>query len=196
MRYYLILLSFLLLGFSGRAQNTKGEITLSGGAGYGFISSIFKLANNVKASGPFNGHLEFCLADNASLGAAYSHQTFSYEDEWTRDTLKLQVNVNATRVNYGLRGLYHFPGGNTKSTFYGGVRLGFTVWNYSFDANLQEGQYEKNVPFRLNFPSAQLLVGYRYFFLPFVGLNAEIGVGNAPYFVHAGLTFRFNSSQP
>lgn len=178
------------------AQLYQGEIVAQGGLGYGFLRTIYKVVNNVEAIGPYGGHIDVGIKPSLSVGGGFTYNEFDYDDQWTRDTFNLDVNVNARRMNFGARVLYHFPAFNPERTnVYGGLRLGFSVWEYRFAGGLEDERYEKKVPFKLNLPSFQAVVGYRYYFLPFMGIHVEVGVGTAPYFVMTGLSLKMNRQE-
>lgn len=132
---------------------------------------------------------DYGIAESFSIGAAFSYQswTFGY-NEYTKDsvTYKGDFKDRASRINFGIRPLFHF-GSNENLDTYVGARLSFTQWSYISDS--QNDKSESDI-FGANPIKFQALFGMRYFANDFIGFNMEFAVGPT-YFAMFGLNLRF-----
>lgn len=154
--------------------------------------------NKAKGSIIINGNLDVGVLDGFSLGLGYTTNHFEWNDDFkqalndtiaaTPDSIIVNAGVSMKRHNFGIRALYHLNSSGGKHDFYGGGRLGLTIWKTEINADVTEVPLS-GFKFPATLPSIQLLVGYRYFFTPYTGINIELGAGTAPYFINAGLSF-------
>ena len=202
--------------FISFGQKNPYEIVVSGGTGYAFSNSGFKQVVNlslkelgadskVSNSMMFNGMIDLAVAPNISVGLAYTHFQFYwndiYEAEISGQNALVNVNTTLQKRNYGIRGLYHF-GKSEKFEVYTGLRLGFTHWKLDLDVNTDSGVSSidslariSDFKFPVSYPSVQLLAGFRHFIGKYVGWFGELAVGSAPYTFGIGLNFRIIPKQ-
>ncbi len=211
------LLLSILITFSGLCsfgQKTPYEIVVSGGTGYALSNSAFKQVVNlslkelgtdskVTNSILVNGMIDVAVASNISIGLAYSHFQFYwndiYEAEISGQNALVDVNTMLQKRNYGIRGLFHF-GKSEKFEVYTGLRLGFTHWKLDLDVNTDSGVASidsltriSDYKFPVSYPSIQAIVGFRHFIGKYIGWFGEVAVGSAPYAFGIGLNLRIPS---
>ncbi len=189
------------------AQKYLGQTVIGTNAGFSLVGALltttFNAADRVtglqaRVSPGISTSVDVGLAPRFSMGGAYFIQTASAEwDQYTDSSGTVhngEYSMRLTRHNFGIRALFHF-GDNDDFDPYFGVRIGMSRWTYStkgVDAGDDIGLFDETV-FR-NRVLPQALFGVRYFFLPFLGVNAEIAVG-FPYYLSTGINFRFGGMQ-
>ena len=177
----------------------QNEVVISAGAGYSIGLNIVKRAVNavLKANDfedatfipPINVTLDYALADNFSLGAAYTYSGFTAnESRMINDTL-YNAKVSLTRQNIAIRPLFHF-GEDETMDLYAGARLGYSIWNGDYIVTDQFGNNSEDASTIPSVFTVQLLFGVRKYFNDFVGVNFEAGIGNGPYFLAGGVSFK------
>lgn len=183
------------------AQKYKGEVVINTNSALSLVGSVirisFKVADfsieglDTKVSPALSGTIDVGVTDRISLGVGYFSQVA--KAEWTgyTDTILDTVfhgtfGLKVHRKNYGLRALIHF-GNNDKIDPYFGFRAGFGQWKLTPSiANIDlfdKLKFKSGVTF-------QAIFGMRYYFLSFLGVNAELAFG-FPYFMSAGLSWKF-----
>jgi hypothetical protein len=181
------------------AQKSQNELVVTVGSGYslsmaivrGVINTSLRASgfNEVKTIPIINAQLDYAVADNFSMGVAYSFHKWSIDEtRMINDTL-YNAQVGLSRQNIGFRPLFHF-GSDESLDLYAGGRLGYSVWsgNYAIRNN-----YGDNRADAVRTPSTftvQFLFGVRKYFNDFIGINFEVGLGTAPYFMAGGLSFK------
>lgn len=189
-----------------QAQKYLGQTVVGTNAGFSLVGALltttFNAADrvvglNASVTPGISSTVDVGLAPRFSIGGAYFFQTA--KAEWTQytDTAGYvqtgDYNLRLTRHNFGIRALFHF-GDNDDFDPYFGLRLGMSRWTYKTNvpgADIVE-LFDPRV-FR-NRVLPQALFGVRYFFLPFLGVNAEMAIG-FPYYLSAGINFRFGGLQ-
>ena len=217
MKNYYTLLLLLVLTFGGnqyKAQESQGEFVVTAGAGVSGGVLIFKGLINValqeegleklRATPIINGMADYAITDNFSMGAAYSYNHLKWNDNYTSvsyvydstntvvvdSTVTTQTGfVRFTRQNIGIRPLFHFGNGDDLD-MYAGARLGFSMWNASYEYNDGANNSDSGITPKTSVFSVQALFGIRKYFNDNFGLNFEIGIGNSPYFIGGGVNFR------
>lgn len=162
------------------AQQEAGEVVISAGAGYSFISNLISVGDNVKSIPPLYLNVDYGITDVFSIGIAGSYSAFSYDDLdfFSGDP----ISVEGTRNNIAARTLFHF-GNNASLDQYAGLRAGITLWGYSDADLLDEGDLNVNV---LSF---RILYGLRAYLTDKLAVNLEVGIG-APYTFNGGIAYR------
>lgn len=185
------------------AQKYLGQTVIGSSAGFSLVGALLTNAFNVtdRAIAGFDARvtpgisntIDVGLAPRFSLGAAYFIQSAKAEWSSYEDSNGIvhtgDYYFRLTRHNFGIRALFHF-GDNDDFDPYFGVRIGMARW--TFKTNVEGGNdigLFDNTLFRARV-LPQALFGVRYFFLPFLGVNAEIAVG-FPYYLSTGINFRF-----
>lgn len=201
-----VLAVFILIGGTATpcsAQKYKGEVVINTNMAFSLVGATMRIALkaadfkidglDTRVSPCFSGTIDVGVTDRISLGAGYLYQ--SAEAEWKRfvvpgvfgDSLVIgDFNLTAYRNNYGIRALIHF-GNNDQFDPYFGFRLGYGVWKVS--CNVSDYEIFDKKKFR-NLVTVQAVFGFRYYFLPFLGVNGELAFG-FPYFLSAGLSWKF-----
>lgn len=197
-----LIVSGMLFSNAINAQREQNQIVVSTGLGYSIGQAILKGllnttlevggTNTVKAIPIINVMADYGITENFSLGVAYSFNKFSWSDS-NIDTSGLitSVEASAARHNIGVRPLFHF-GNNEKVDLYTGARLGTSIWKVSGGVSDSQGNSagaSTSIP--LGVMTVQALFGVRAYFTEVIGANFEIGIGNAPYFVAGGVSFKF-----
>ena len=194
--------SGMLFSSSINAQREQNQVVVSAGMGYSIGQALLKAILNatLEASGTntvssipiINVMADYGITENFSLGVAYSFNKFSWSDSII-DTSGVisSVDLSAARHNIGVRPLFHF-GNNEKVDLYTGARLGTSIWALSGSATDSQGNStgaSTDIP--TGVVTVQALFGVRTYFTDVIGANFEVGIGNAPYFVAGGLSFKF-----
>jgi len=195
----LVICSLLINNKLASAQNHQGDLCVNAGVG---SSTIFLLldalqSNQTNASisyaitPAYNLMADQALGNVVSLGLAIGYQA---DIITTRDYANTQtgyyetVTENLSRLNVGMRVLFHFTHGDHFDA-YSGLRIGLSHWNDDNNANDPNYALVKG---NLNFPSFQLLYGMKFYFTDDVGLHLELALGT-PYFIEGGLSFKLAS---
>jgi len=171
----------------------KGESVLTAGFGVGFLNVAVSLQgaadDNVKTSSAptLNFMYDYGLIDNFSMGIAVGYNSISIEEKYTSYPTGIDYTKKGTytRLNIGLRPMFHW-GTKEELDWHSGIRLGYSMWDYSFSSNdpFAEPEYDNQ-----DLYSFQILFGARAYFSEKVGMTFDIGVGT-PYFVGIGMSVR------
>ena len=113
---------------------------------------------------PFYLGLDFGVHRDISLGVEASFR--SYNEKWNSDRYRHSILGFSGNANYHFNTLFDM---SQKYDFYAGGNLGFYVWN-------SPDGYPGSRSSGLGFGGQ---VGGRIYFTPKVGLNVELGGGNA-----------------
>ena len=144
--------------------------------------------------GPMGLRAEYMLADKFGLGIDLIYNSFmlglTYDSLNTDNTLyrRYQGELAMKRIRVQLRFNYHFVSTNKMDAYVGiGAGSNTRIWsvtntdpNYQFEKGQISGTL---LPF-----SMRAAVGLRYYFIPNLGLNAEIGIGGP--LVSAGVSVK------
>ncbi|HLP56806.1 MAG TPA: outer membrane beta-barrel protein [Fluviicola sp.] len=204
----LFILSFVLLAQKAHAQaNYMGSFIVDPYYGAPNLDRLLwdtgSGATNVsgyasKSIGPFGIRGEYMLSDQFGLGfdliyatlrtsyteidSVYNSSTDSF------DAVKTDVETKNRRLRMQLRFNYHFAVSNPNLDAYMGVGAGS---NTRFRSRLENGvevEDTDNLELAVIPVSFRICAGMRYYFSPFVGINAELGLGGP--LISAGLSFR------
>lgn len=144
--------------------------------------------------GPLGLRAEYMLADKFGLGIDFIFNStklgLTYDSLNTDNTLyrRYQGELAMKRIRVQLRFNYHFVSTN-KMDAYVGIGAGSNTRIWSVTNTDPTYQFEKGkisgtlLPF-----SMRAAVGLRYYFIPNLGLNAEIGIGGP--LLSAGVSVR------
>lgn len=202
-----IIIAGLMCGTSHqvKAQNQQGEFVASAGGGYSLIfavlNSLGSYSNNVTGGTitsigipEINATGDYALSSRFSLGLGIGYQSGGFTVKGFSDSSNGLVNQSATidisRLNIGIRPIFHF-GSNPDVDFYMGFRVGVSIWNVGLTST--DPNFNFLGKFTGTLPSFQALLGFKGYFSPVVGAHIEVAVGT-PYFVEAGLSFRFGNT--
>ena len=197
----LIATAFLLVTTgSSVAQKAQGQSVFTAGTSFSLASLFINLVKDavnssstitVKSIPAINAMYDYGIAESFSIGAAFSYQAWTVSYSEYTDTLgvvrKGPFKDRASRMNFGIRPLFHF-GDNEDLDTYVGARLSFTQWSYKSDA--RNDLSSSTVFSGANPIKFQALFGMRYFVAENVGLNMEIAIGPT-YYAMFGLNLRF-----
>ncbi|CAN5359137.1 hypothetical protein BH09BAC5_BH09BAC5_02300 [soil metagenome] len=192
---------------TAKAQKAKGEVVVTGGAGYSIVGLLLNVINKgLNTTGTVSssktpvilGAVDYGITDRFSVGACYTYQgiTAKYNSFTMTDTAGNNVTVNGdfkdriTRQSIGIRPLFHF-GENEDLDLYVGARFSYVFWNItSSRADVSTADVFKGFGSPIK---PQFLFGMRYFFVPAVGFNAEFAIGPT-YFMQVGISARFGGT--
>jgi hypothetical protein len=208
-----IISTLILLGVHcfSFAQTEPNEIVISGGTGFAPSNTTLKtvvnlalkesgLSSRVSHTWLINGMIDFSIKKNISVGIAYSHIQFNWQDQYLDTVQGISTQVNADvlvqKRNYAIRGLYHF-GVKENFEIYAGGRIGLTHWIFDVNADGSIADKESASDFSIpaTLPSIQLIGGFRHYFGRVFGWFGEIGVGTSPYLLSIGVNIRPNPSK-
>ena len=188
-----------------KAQNQQGEITVNAGAGYSLIFAIIDplvkasiTSGNVTSNAPpvFNGTVDYAFNSWFSLGIGIGYQSITvninnFTDSNNTPYLYNQnASASVSRLNIGLRPCFHL-GKNPNVDPYFGLKVGVSIWSFALTST--DPNYNLPLPYSGTVPAFQAFFGLKGYFLPFMGAHFEIAVGS-PYFIEAGLNFRFGNT--
>jgi outer membrane immunogenic protein len=120
--------------------------------------------------------LDHGVHPDISLGAEFSFR--SYNENWRNDKYRHNIMGFLGNANYHFNRILIIP---SNWDFYAGLNLGFFVWS---SPNAYEGNHNSCLGL-----GAQ--IGGRYYFSNRIGINLEVGGGNAISGGKFGLTFKF-----
>jgi hypothetical protein len=127
----------------------------------------------------YNATIDYGVDYNITLGIAGAYQSISYTD----DSPAFAYTHNLTVSNFSVRALYNLFSSRSVEV-YSGLRFGGSFTKD--DATSYKNQSTITTSTTL---TGQGLIGLRLM-LDFIGLHLEGGLGNAPYYIEGGLTFR------
>jgi len=186
----------LSFGMGNRATAQIEQGTFMIDTYYGFPNStksfykLFEDSTNYRATGfgPIGMRVEYLVADKVGIGAEVNfvkggstYEFNGYTYEYSKIKLRAMLRFN-----------FHF--GTTENfDAYFGVGAGYKYTKKTFTTTDPSGEETAETGGFLNLTipvAARLAVGMKYFFIPNVGISAEIGVGGGPL-VNGGLAFKF-----
>ncbi|AOZ98988.1 outer membrane beta-barrel protein [Flavobacterium commune] len=167
MKKSILLLTFSFITLSTLAQGrlTKGHIQLNAGLGTSGWGT------------PVYVGLDYGIHEDITLGGELSYRSKS--EHFGNSKYKSSV------TGIGINGNYHFNRVleiSSKWDFYAGLGLNYYIWNYENEA------YKANDASDIGL-GAQ--IGGRYFFNDNLGINLELGGGNATSGGKIGITYKF-----
>lgn len=202
------MLSFLLfLSLNAVAQNavSKGKFIIEpyyGAPNFG-KSLAKKVQNNndnlvlgsVKGIGPAGVRFEYLLADKVGLGLDVIYNSFGFKsfryDSLNNDGSLYKVytgDANMSRIRVQLRFNYHFAQ-TEKVDAYVGVGAGSNTRTWKLNVNDTDFNQDVFTGAGTLLPvSLRVATGIRYYFIPNLGLNAEIGIGGP--LISAGVSIK------
>ena len=177
-----------------QAQNEKGQLAISVGAGQSLLGSAYSGDTyfNTSVLPVINGMVDFAVSDVVSMGLGVSYQSITWD---IVDYMFLNANnvyvtetfsETLTKLNIGVRCNFHYARGIDNLDMYSGFRLGYTNW--SFTTNTNDPNY---IALEFTLPLALQLVpfGMRYYFTDMIGVHLETGI-IGPYMIAGGLSFK------
>jgi hypothetical protein len=161
-----LLLSLVFVFQSGFSQEDqiKKRILINGGlaAGYSY---------GVAHGSPITGSVQFGISRFWTIGPYYARTHTNYE---------YYGYSKVTFDDFGIRAAYHFGEkflSNDRIDVYGGLGVGFVTYS----GVTEPDPFEPGV-------RGSLFVGARWYFIKWLGVNAEVGISYVP--AMAGLTVR------
>ena len=151
--------------------------------GYSYAYSI----NSVRSIPMINVMADFGLSRRFSVGAAFGYQATVVN--WTDDNTGLKYSDNWTRIHAAVRGDYWIVAKDNLG-LYTGVKFGVNKYTMvSSSATSVDPNYISNAGITFSPVSAQIHIGFSYWFAKVVGINAEFGIGfGGPYIGAIGIT--------
>lgn len=149
--------------------------------------------NGVKGIGPAGLRVEYMLADKFGIGADIIYNAASidltYDSLNTDGSLYKRYTGTGTmnRLRVQARFNYHFVSTDELDAYIG-VGAGSNTRFWTAKSNDPEYNFNRTGTATLLPVSMRLAVGMRYYFIPNLGINAEIGIGGP--LVSAGLSFK------
>lgn len=182
------------------AQIGEGTVMVEGYYGFpNLYSSVFRAAYanaggtglTIKGYGPLGLRAEYLLADKVGVGIDIGSNgtSITYQEN------TIDANGNAVTYDYRVSTMkvgvmatvnYHFVT-NDNLDFYGMFGAGYGTRNFKSetnDPNFQEQSIKGGFPV-----ASRLGIGVRYFFIPNLGANLNLGFGQGGI-MNAGLTFK------
>lgn len=176
----LTLAVLLMFAVGASAQDfAKGDKVLNLGVGFGG-----SLTSGSTVIPPISASLEFCIVDNlfdakSSIGiggyAGYTTSKWKYSSDW---------GWNYTNIVLGARGAFHYQFVDKLDT-YAGVMLGYDIVNTK-EYGTHAGSIGSGSASGFIWSG---FIGARYYFLPTIGVFAELGYGIA--YGNVGVAFKF-----
>lgn len=193
-----------LISFNASSQAVaKGTIIIDpyyGAPNFGkkFISGLQDenttlKTGGVKGLGPMGLRAEYMLADKFGLGVDFIYNSTSID--LARDSFDNSGNFYKTytgtgsmnRIRVQLRFNYHFVSTDNLDAYFG-VGAGSNTRIWKTKSNDPTYDFNEKTKGTLLPVSMRIAVGMRYYFIPNLGLNAEIGLGGP--LISAGLSFK------
>lgn len=188
------------------AQQWQRQHVLTFGAGYSldpYTHSLMKSVINPNNIADFKSSSSFTPvifsaydygADNIfSAGISYSYQSISiFYNSYSSDSgmiVKGEFRDDLVHQNFGIRPMFHISPGK-KLDGYMGARVAYSLWSYT-SVSGQDYDNEKKLRSRA---TAQMVLGFRYYFSEYFGFNAEAGLG-PPYFAMFGMNIRLGKER-
>lgn len=201
-------IAFLLMGTLFLAANANAQAVQRGNvnidAYYGFpnfgktltknISDNNETVGKVRGLGPLGVRAEYMLADKFGLGIDFIYNSLS--SDITYDSLNNDQTLYRTyhgtasmqRIRVQLRFNYHFVS-TEKLDVYTGIGAGTNTRIWKVKSTDPGYKFNSIATGTLLPMSMRLAVGMRYFFIPNLGVNAEIGIGGP--LVSVGISAKF-----
>ena len=147
------------------------------------IVSVFSFAQNPLAKGssqlnigvglsewgiPIYGGIDYCVEKDITIGAELSYRSYNEGNDYWKKNKYYRSSIIGFSGNFN----YHFNSAlkiSRKYDLYAGLNLGFYSWS---TPDGYEGSHTSGIGL-----GAQ--VGARYYFSNTVGINLELGTGNA-----------------
>ena len=178
-----------------QAQNEKGQMAISVGAGQSLLGSLYSAndVQNVNVTPVINGMFDFAVSDVVSMGLGLSYQSISSELDWfyldpaTNTFIDETVKETMTKLNIGVRCNFHYARGIDGLDMFSGFRIGYTNWGFkssSADPNYV-GAISINMPFAIQI----VPVAIRYYFTDMIGIHLETGL-IGPYMIAGGISLK------
>lgn len=156
MKKFFVVIAFLLLG--SIASNAQSPLPVG--------SSQLNFGVGLSEWGvPLYVGLDYSADKDITVGGEFSFR--GYEENWKKKYYRRSIIGISGNVNYHFNSLLHI---SRKWDFYAGLNLGFYAWSsppLDYDGNHASGL------------GLGLQVGGRYYFSNKVGINLELGTGNA-----------------
>lgn len=134
---------------------------------------------NAQGIGPVGARVDYMITERVGLGldGAYSTLTVNYKKISSYDNQMYQYKATANRVRVIGRASYHFGGQSEHFDPYLTFGLGYMHTKVKVDSQdpyLGNNKLDVTIPLPVVIRAS---FGVRYFIVPNVGLNAEIGLG-------------------
>jgi hypothetical protein len=187
------------------AQKKTGAIAFNGGVGYSFFGLLGSLNFSIqdefevdgKATPVYFGALDYGYENNISVGIGGGFQSvsqnvrnYSYIDEFG-DEIISDFSYEISRLNLGLRALYHY--GNGKIDAYSGGKVGLTYYRVQVDTkNVENPSWLRSGG--AGFALQIIPVGVRMYVSNNIGIFIETGIG-APSFISGGICLGFGEDR-
>ncbi|HEU4716415.1 MAG TPA: hypothetical protein VFU15_01200 [Bacteroidia bacterium] len=202
-----LLFAFVFAGLpkTMQAQKYQGQVVIGANCAFSLVGLVMNTAFNVADRGivglstsvtpGLSGTVDVGVTDRFSLGVSHFYQ--SANAHWSTYTDNNGIthtgdfHYRITRQNTALRALFHF-GDNDDIDPYFGIRLGYSYWSSS--SNIADVDQTFDLSKFKPHLWPQALFGVRYFFIPNLGVNAEIAAG-PPYYLSVGLNARFGGTK-
>jgi len=148
---------------------------------------------NITGIGPAGLRAEYLVADNFGVGFDFIYNSVGVEYDYTDyDTNGFQQTytskANQQRFRIQLRINYHFVQTDALDA-YVGFGAGTNIRRYTFESN-EPNYIEPNAISGALIPvSIRVALGARYYFIPNLGLNVELGLGGPV--ISGGISLKF-----
>ncbi len=177
-------------GSSGSSLE-QGTLIFSAGYGVGnlskaFFNAVVDAANidgfSIKTTGPFFIKGEYAVTDNIGLGLNIATITnkssqfdFNYTDPNTGDDVTARLSLKRPNTSIMARANFYFV--NEESfQMYGGFGLGLRLGGIKITGQSKDiDQFNQSFSLPLNPFGFEATLGARYFFIPNLGIYAEVG---------------------
>jgi hypothetical protein len=186
-----------LIGAYAQVGVSEGDIHID--AYYGVsafgnrLTGSINNSENFKASsiGPLGGRVEYMISDKLGIGVdfIYKNSNFSWFQTDSATAISEAHKLTTTRLRPQLRFNLHMPSSNESLDTYFGFGIGLNIRKANYLINGVSQTSDLPLPnFALIPFSARAAFGIRYFFIPNLGANVEIGIGGP--IISGGLTVK------
>jgi len=183
---YCSLFVALFAAATANAQSfEQGKVIISAGYGFGNLTkallSTYQSQANYKATslGPLFGKFEYAVSDKVGIGLNVAH--FGISASYTENGQNEKFTWRNTSVLARLN--LHFSKSD-KFDAYWGAGLGYRFGSWKWESAGSKSTTPSIIPFGF-----ETTVGARYYFIPNLGIYAELGIAKAP--IQAGLSAAF-----
>jgi|GEM_PF-2461162 len=188
--YLLLFTAIVLLGTKPlKAQDRAGQTMLSLGVGYSLFSTEYvtgysSLQSNFSVP-ELAATVDYFVINMYSVGlnVAYQSASGTYNNYYGNPGFSYKESVS--RVNVNVRSIVHFTK-HMNPDFYGGIRLGYAYYNYTYSGSPYYPYYNNEQP--LTQPTIQAFLGVRAIITPVFSTYLEVGTGT-PYIAEMGFSF-------